>query len=271
MKKQSIFVAGGGWLGAPLAAHLVQRGHRVVATARRPEALGELTALGAIARPLELDGSEVNAELLSGIDVLVVCVPPGRGEQTLPFWQRLQPLLSAARAAGVQQALFTSATSVYGGQIGWVDEASDTDDSSRARIMLQAEQLFQKQFAGRATVLRLSGLVGGVRHPGRFLAGKKQVAGGLDPVNLVHRHDVIAAICAVIDQQAWGKIYNLASPHHPNRADYYRFCARVLGLQEPEFVLGQDKPRWCNGGRICRELNWQYRYDDLYQLPELMR
>ncbi|USD35935.1 SDR family oxidoreductase [Ferrimonas sp. SCSIO 43195] len=271
MNKQSIFVAGGGWLGAPLAAHLVARGHRVVATARRPEALQALTAQGVIAQPLQLDGSEVSAELLSGIEVLVVCIPPGRGEQSMPFWQRLQPLLMAATAAGVQQAIFTSATSVYGGQVGWVDEDNETDDSSRALTMLDAERLFRQQFNGQATVLRLSGLVGGARHPGRFLAGKSQVAGGLEPVNLVHRHDVIAAICAVIDQRAWGRTYNLASPHHPSRADYYRFCARALGLQQPQFVMSQDSPRWCNGSRICRELNWQYCYDDLYQLPELMR
>ncbi|TKB50653.1 SDR family NAD(P)-dependent oxidoreductase [Ferrimonas sediminicola] len=262
-----VLVAGAGWLGLPLSAELVAKGYDVTATRRSESGLSAVSGVGAL--PLLVD-LEQEIPPLPRCDVMVLCLPPGRQADALPFHERLAPLLDAAVEAGIAKVIFTSATSVYGQLRGRVDESVQVDEGERAARMLKVEQAVRQKFP-RVTILRLSGLVGGARHPGRFLAGKRELPGGDDPVNLVHREDVIAAILALLRADHWGETFNLVSPHHPSRRRYYGFCTDRLGLAPPEFEAGFHQPRWVEGQRICQRLGWRYRYTNLYVLPELIR
>ncbi|BDY04725.1 NAD(P)H-binding protein [Ferrimonas sp. YFM] len=262
-----ILVVGAGWLGLPLSAALTQAGHRVTATRRSSDGLQAIADVGAT--PLQLDLQQP-IPALPQCDLMVLCLPPGRQPDAAPFHERLTPLFDAAAEAGVTKVLFTSATSVYGSVQGRVDERAELDSGERAARMLKVEQEIRARF-DQVTVLRLAGLVGGERHPGRFLAGKSGLLGAQDPVNLVHRDDVISAILALIGADLWGETFNLASPHHPGRKAYYLHCARCLGLAAPSFDSEHHQPRWVVGDKIAQALGWRYRHTNLYALPELTR
>ncbi|WP_417346891.1 NAD(P)H-binding protein [Ferrimonas sp.] len=262
-----ILVVGAGWLGLPLSAALIDAGHSVTATRRSSDGLQAIAETGAT--PLQLDLQQ-SLPSLPECDLMVLCLPPGRQPDAAPFHERLAPLFDAAREAGITKVIFTSATSVYGSVQGRVDESAGLDSGNRAARMLKVEQEIQARFE-QVTVLRLAGLVGGERHPGRFLAGKSGLLGSKDPVNLVHRDDVISAILALIEADLWGQTFNLASPHHPSREAYYLHCANCLGLAAPSFDSEHHQPRWVVGEKITQALGWRYRHTNLYALPELMR
>lgn len=65
-------------------------------------------------------------------------------------------------------------------------------------------------------ILRLAGLVGHRRHPGRFFAGKT-APDGQHGVNLVHLEDVVGAITLLLQAPKGGHIYNICAPAHPAR------------------------------------------------------
>lgn len=268
-----IALVGSGWLGSALAESWQTQGRPFWVSARSPDKLNLWQQRGIKACQLNLDGGEIAPECFSGVDTIVVTVPPGRGPEAGDYCQKLEPLATSAKAAGVTRVLFTSASSVYGSGKGRMTESSQVDDGPRAMRLLQVEQMFARYFGDGFCCLRLSGLVGGERHPGRFMAGKLGVSGGRDPVNLVHQRDVVSAINALLDAQpeCWNDVYNLCAPHHPTRQHYYQYTAERLALVKPEFVDAFDNPRWVDGSKITRVLPWQYHYSDLYQLPELIR
>jgi nucleoside-diphosphate-sugar epimerase len=100
---------------------------------------------------------------------------------------------------------------------------------------LKAEQLLQQQDLLKTTIIRFGGLVGPGRHPGRFFAGKKDIPNGRAPVNLVHLDDCIGISLAVIQQYAFGYLFNACSPHHPQKTDFYLQASSQAGLAAPEF------------------------------------
>ena len=119
----------------------------------------------------------------------------------------------------------------------------------------------------RLTILRLSGLVGYDRLPGRFLANKKELPNGDAPVNIIHRDDCIGLITAVLEQNIWGEIINGSADNHPSRKDFYTKAAERIGLNPPTFKI-QDSMQFkiiCNKkGKAL--LNYNYIHPDPLKL-----
>ena len=97
--------------------------------------------------------------------------------------------------------------------------------------MLSAEEVVQN---ANATILRLAGLYGYGRQPGRRLAGQ-EVTGGDAPVNLVHRDDVVSVLVKVIEENIRG-VFNVCADTHPSRKEVYTAQAERLGFEPPRFV-----------------------------------
>jgi nucleoside-diphosphate-sugar epimerase len=83
--------------------------------------------------------------------------------------------------------------------------------------------------------VRLAGLYGSSRQPGRFLAGRTNVSRPRAPVNLIHRDDAIGAIVAVLERAENGLVVNACASTHPTREHFYTTAARVLDLKPPTF------------------------------------
>lgn len=232
-------IVGCGWVGLPLARRWVGQGVRVIGTTTRQARLAELDAEGVRAYCIDQDTSW--QALPSVPELLVIAIPPGRKspERVAAYPQRVLEL--AARASKGARVIFLSSTGVYGDRQGAVDEATPPSPTTNsARAVLEAEQGLFEACGRRLTVLRLAGLIGPGRHPGRWFAGKRDIPNGDAPVNLVHLDDVIDAIdhvarFAAADASA---IFNVASQAHPTKREYYRACSLAIGAQAPTFVAG---------------------------------
>ena len=261
-----------GWLGTPLAKALQTSGHKVVATCRSEDKQHMLRQQGIDVRLFSLGEAPDQSALkqICAAELLILNIPPG-GRHIQPQWfrQHMTQLIDYAKQQGVRQCIFISTTAVYGEQEGEVTEHSSLQpltESGRAHVAL--EQVVRERFAAQACILRLAGLVGEQRHPARHLAGKTALQGAEQAVNLIHQQDVIAAIQAIIDRQAFGQTFHLASHQHPSRMDYYQWACRQMQLPEPQFVPAEAQPssKQINAQWTCQQLALQLRYPSPYDM-----
>ena len=267
-----IGIIGCGWLGWPLAKALIERGHSVVGTTTRPEKRDRLTADGIDARLLDLDVPipDATRTALRGCNRLFVNVPPGRRhadvETRYPEWMRGLLTLDNPQ---IDRWVFASSTGVYGVATGRVDEATPCEPRrASARALLAAERLLNSALNGRLCTLRLAGLAGGEREPGRWLAGRTELPQGQAPVNLLHRHDAVQLVRHVLESGPLpDNCYNCCAPVHPAKVDYYPARARRLGLAPPTFRAGGSDSKVVDGARIRTVLGYRFRYPDPATFP----
>ncbi|MEM9991389.1 MAG: SDR family oxidoreductase [Bacteroidota bacterium] len=266
-----IAIIGCGWLGFPLAKHLIQQGHQVKGSTTTAEKLPLLRQAGITAQHLVL-GIEKNEDLpafLKNCALLIINIPPGRRDSKVEerHPKQIQNLLQAATLAGVRHVIFISSTGVYGNENRVVTEAEATKpERASGKALVAIEAYLNELKPIQSTVLRLAGLVGGKRKAGHFLAAKKNVTNGSAPVNMVHREDCIQVITEIIKQDKWGETYNVCADEHPTRHDFYIHQAQKQGLEPPTFVPNIEPSfKIVSNEKLKRHLNYQLVYPDPMQ------
>lgn len=256
---KTITIIGCGWLGLELGKKLVKENFKVKGTTTSKEKLEILKEIGIEGVVLSLGPKfDDNWGELLKTDVVVVCVPPGISPQNpeLP----LRQIRDAISHSKCQRVLYTSATSVYPTASATVTEndAGYIESPHSGAVMLELEDVFTDSDGFDTTVLRLAGLVGGERLPGKKRSGKPVKNGGT-PMNLVHRDDVIEAIIAVIRQDDFGNVFNVCSDKHPSRKEFYTAVAKRLNLEPPLFE-DDEKGNYkiVNSDKIKKELSFSF-------------
>ena len=265
----TVAVLGCGWLGLPLAQALLTQGHRVLGTTTTPSQLPVLQAAGIEPHLLQLGADFSNADearltsILRAADILVLNVPP-RSAVAGGYPQLLRPVHRAVAAARLKAVLFVSTTGVYleEPRIMYEQDAISTRDA--ASDVLRTEGHFVPRYGQwKSTVVRLGGLIGPDRAPGRFLAGRQNLAQGDAPVNLLHLTDAVGVLQTIIEQDIWGHTLNVCASSHPARREFYPAAAEFLGLQPPTF-----KPEYSSGKLIDNSLMrslvpYEFKHDDV--------
>ncbi|QGY29816.1 SDR family oxidoreductase [Pantoea cypripedii] len=273
MKK--VAIVGLGWLGMPLAMALTARGWQVTGSKTSPDGVDAARRCGieacqlVLTPELECEADDLNT--LLSVDALVVTLPASRTVQGgEDYMQAVQNVVDTALAYKVPRIIFTSSTSVYGPGPGVMKERSPLRPETVAGKTLVALENWLHDLPGTSVdIVRLAGLVGPNRHPGRFLAGKTDLSDGSHVVNLVHLDDVVEAIVLLLQTPKGGRVYNLCAPKHPARSEFYPTVARQLGLTAPTFVaepLG-NVGKSIDGRAICDELGFEYSWSDPMTMP----
>lgn len=270
MHKLKIAVVGAGWLGLPLAQCLQADGHAVVASASSAEGTENLRAQGLNAFTLKAGADRVGE--LPAVDVLVITLPPRGSQQTAST--ALSQLAEMA-APSARHILYMSSTAVYPdlGRVVTEGDAEDIASPHSGLRLLALEEHLQTVAACPVTVLRLGGLFGPGRHPGRFLAGKKDVVGPDSPVNLVHRDDVIAVIQRLVELPfpKQNQVFNQVAPAHPTRTAFYDRACELAELPPIQWRPGSAPFKLVSSERLMHELDFSFRYPDpLAALDELV-
>ncbi|KAB8307377.1 SDR family oxidoreductase [Erwinia endophytica] len=272
---KSVAIVGLGWLGMPLGLSLTARGWQVTGSKTTADGVEAARMCGIESYCLTLTPELVcepgDLRALLSVDALVITLPASRtavggGNYLLA----VQQLVDSALAFAIPRIIFTSSTAVYGRASGVTQESSPLEPVTEAGNTLKMLEDWLHHLPGTSVdILRLSGLVGPGRHPGRFLAGKTEVADGSHGVNLVHLEDVIEAITLLLQTPKGGHIYNLSAPKHPARKVFYPAAARQLGLPAPTFREETEPAagKIIDGSQICRDLGFAYQYPDPGNMP----
>ena len=266
----TVLVLGCGWLGMALARSLAAAGHQVLGTTTSPDNLPIMEAAGIQPHILRL-GSDFGApadallhRLLSAADVLVLNVPP-RAAAAGAYPTLLRPVHRAVAAAGIRHVLLVSSTSVYPNEARVMRETDAVSTRDAASDVLRAEGHFVPRYGQwKSTVVRLGGLIGPDRAPGRFLAGRHDLPQGNAPVNLVHLTDVVGVLSSILEHGAWGHTFNVCANQHPLRRDFYPAAAQYLKLESPTFKNETDVSGKTIDSSLVRSiLPYQFQHDDV--------
>lgn len=225
MKK--VAIVGLGWLGMPLALSLTARGWQVTGSKTTQDGVEAARMCGIDSYPLRLEPQLVcdteDLDALMNVDALVITLPARRTGAGEGFYlQAVQEIVDTALAHHIPRIVFTSSTSVYGNVNGTVKENSPRlPQTASGQVLKELEDWLHNLPGTSVDILRLAGLVGPSRHPGRFFAGKS-APDGQHVVNLVHLQDVVAAIELLLQAPKGGHIYNLCAPDIRRAASFIR-------------------------------------------------
>lgn len=197
MDKKKVSILGLGWYGSPLADELLRQGFDVVGSTRTE------SKLSAVAKFLQYPA--LPSDELMNADIVVLNIPPFTDElEWFKKWPWKKP---------------------------WVIFISSTSESE---TLLAQEKWVRENFQDW-TVLRFGGLLGGARHPGKHLSGKKNLAAPRRQVNLLHLEDAVGVTVAVIQNNIKHKTFGVVCDEHRTREEFYSEYCKENNLPLPEF------------------------------------
>ncbi|WP_404341306.1 NAD-dependent epimerase/dehydratase family protein [Pseudoalteromonas mariniglutinosa] len=248
----SLVVLGAGWLGKALCLQAQQQGWQVQGTHRSNQHQLDFQ------RQLRLDNGQLSHQLDLTDAWWVCCITPGSRHKQSDYAATLAASLQLAKQLHCKGFLLCSSTGVYNQASAVYDENSVIDDRSPRQQKLYAAE--QQVLNAGGKVLRLAGLLGPNREPGRFVAGKQLTSSSQQVVNMVHQADVISAIFTVLSNwQRADPIYNIVNPAHPTKAVYYQQKCQLQGTTMPEFTSDEKAERIIDGSAI-ESLGFRYQY-----------
>ncbi|MCH4822652.1 SDR family NAD(P)-dependent oxidoreductase [Gramella lutea] len=261
-----IAILGCGWLGMELGKRLRKDNHEVRGSVTRMEKMQEVRAAGVVPYSIKLFEKGIQGDIrsfLSGINVLVIDIPPGlRKNPEVNFVKKIKKLIPYIEKSYVQKVIFTSSTSVYkdSDSIPVYTEDSKTDNENDISTQLRkVELLLLNNEKFKASILRFGGLIGPERHPVKFLSGKSGIKNPAAPVNLVHQEDCIKAVFKLIEKENDNSIWNVVYPEHPTKEEYYTKIAKDRNLELPEFENSHpSKGKKISSEKIRNELKFQF-------------
>lgn len=247
-QQEKVTIIGAGWLGKPLAYHLVKQGFNVITTQRhilnddpnnatipfRQIAYSDLL-LQKILAANEKGSTQYQSlcqQLFMHRKVIITIPPSGFIQKStraidaadsnagvtqasnceIPLSYRDMILHTAKLAAsfGAIEIIFTSSTSVYGHSSGIIHEGLPAlPQTENAKAIRLAEQALESEITIPVTILRLAGLIGNGRHPIYYLSGRKDIASPFDAINLLHIDDLISAITAILKRDKPHNAYDI--------------------------------------------------------------
>ncbi|MGZ0657394.1 NAD-dependent epimerase/dehydratase family protein [Coraliomargarita sp. W4R72] len=278
---ESVIIFGCGYVGTALARYLIRQGVRVGALTRNAEKASSLRELG-LDEVIEadLDSSEWHARVGGRYQAVVNCVSSAGGGLAgyrKSYLAGQRSILDWAKSQSIRSYVYTSSTSVYPQDDGvTVDETADTSAApATGQVILESEALLaDAAFLPNWYVLRLTGIYGPNRHYllDQLRAGEGEIPGRGDyALNMIHREDIVSAICAAIVGRAPSGIYNIADDGPTTKAEVLSYLADELGLPAPVFNPenvserlkrrgGRMPHRFISNKKAREALDWRPRF-----------
>ncbi len=260
--ENKIAILGCGWLGLPLAEYCKVKGYEVNGSTTTSEKLKVLEEKGLKPFLLKLDPETNDEAFLDFLKVkyLVINIPPSLRKNSPGYHIRQVKFICSQLQELPKKVIFISSTSVYPENETEVNEEGAVNLNHE---LLQAEDILKQKLKNKLVILRCGGLMGYERIPGKYFAGKKGVPGGNNPVNYVHRDDVIRIIFQMLENEIFGGLFNVVAPHHPLKKEVCMKTAEDFGFEIPEF--NEEKAagfKIVNGEKLIKTLNFKFKYPD---------
>ena len=264
MKSKTISILGCGWLGYPLAINLQTSGWAVKGSSTSESKLKMLSKHQIEPFQINLNDNinEIPNSFLES-EYLVINIPPSKLDDALNQYKKLSSILNNCP---IEKVLFISSTSAYHSEnLLANEEDTDTLPESHNRT-ISFERIFQG-LNKDVTILRLAGLVGPKRHPGRFFANGKSLTHPNMPVNLIHLTDCIGIIKQILERNCWNEIFNGCADTHPSKREFYTKATHKLGttinINESDTIADGKK---VSNKKVKTTLNYQFQYPDLMSM-----
>lgn len=262
---KQISILGCGWLGMPLAKHLLQNGYSIKGSTTSETKLEILKSEGISPFLISLKANELprNSDaFLENSEILIINIPPGlRGNSGENFVAKMENFIPFIEKSSVKKVIFVSSTSVYADVNQVVtEETVPNPETESGKQLLISENLLLNNSNFQSTILRFGGLIGEDRHPIKFSAGRNNVENPEAPINLIHQQDCIEIIQKIIEKEVWNTVLNAVAPFHPTRKKYYTEKASEQNLAPPQFNENEHSVgKTVSSNKLIQLLNYQFK------------
>ena len=264
---KSIGILGCGWLGLPLAEHLLSLGHQVKGTTTSEKRINILRSKNVNPYLVTVSEEEIfgDLEFFKTLDKLIISMPPGlRSNPNRRFDLMITKIKEACIRYKITEVIFISSTSVYGKLTGLITEKSKTKPATNSgKQLLLCENILFETTEFDTTILRMGGLIGPQRYPVIQLSKKPSVDNPNGSINLIHLTDCIHIISNLLVNETSKNVYNCVTPYHPSRKDYYDQMAHEIGCKPPLFKDSELFDRKISSQKLSQELNYKFRVKNL--------
>lgn len=284
VEKKRISILGCGWLGFSLAKRLLSSGITSVVkgSTTSQHKLDQFAAVGIGGYLLSLNpeaGLDVGiSEPFFESDIIVISIPPRMSQNVAGnYAAQMRMVAEAIRKSPVKEVVFVSSTGVYRdlSQRAVESDVQLPEHSAQPEMVAAENAISALRPEKTVTVLRLSGLLGCNRIPGKYVKGQKDLTTGDIPVNYIHRDDAVGIIQAIIQQGIHNETLNITAPFHPTRAEVYVDSCSQFGWEAPTFKIPEQRPAFklISGDKFSKTYQYEFKYPDPllfhYQLEDL--
>lgn len=264
--ERSVSIIGCGWLGLAFAKKMVAKGWKVKASTTKKSKLTTLQNYGIESKVLQFPAKNKLDSTLFQADYLLISFPPGRqNKETLAsYHSSIKQITEAERkTAQIKKIVFISSTSVYEKKSDKIDEFSITKPTSPSgQAILNAEKIIIESNVP-SVILRFGGLAGPHRHPGKFLAGKNNLPNGNQSINYLHLEDAVGVIAYMMEHSIENEIFNVVSPIHYSKNEFYSYMSKSIDLPPPEFsVTSSNFKAEISTTKLLKETDFKFIYPD---------
>lgn len=238
--KKNLCIIGCGWLGQFVGKELKPQFEKVYASFRSEQTEIKLKQCGFDSFQLDLEQGIENIpeSAIKDTTHLIIAMPPFDRKNPESYGDKL--LKAASQFRPETQVILTSSTGVYPAEN---KEFKEDYTCSNNNVLCHAEHQMRSYFGDNLTVLRLGGLIGGQRHPIKFLSGKYMSNNGEEPINLIHRKDISRLIDYLFNREVKPGILNVSYALDMNKKTYYNTIAAKSGMSLPNWGSEQPKHR----------------------------
>ena len=256
-KVTKISILGSGWLGLPLSKFLADKNYLVKTSTRSEIRAKQIRQNGFDAYVFDIENLPQSDLSFLDANILIINIT----SKNIPAFK---DLLLELEKSKIDRVIFVSSSSVYPNLNKVVAEGDGVELKEHKLYLI--ENIFRQNTKFQTTVLRLSGLIGYSRHPGNWFA-TRPISQPNAPVNLIHRDDCIGLIEAIIDQQAWGEVFNGVADTHPIKRDYYSYAKSIQNKAPPGLVEGETLSyKIVSNAKIKDYLRYKFIHPDIMQI-----
>lgn len=247
MKK--IGIIGFGWLGSRIVASMSGK-YQIYTTATTNDKVAELSSKGFNATLASFPDFQLEEKItpwneIKDMDVVIITIPlSGKSCCASSLYNRIQHLLSFIGDFHGQMFVMSS-TGVYPDIPGEYTEESLSSDQ------VQGERMIKSAYP-QVNILRLAGLMGDNRLLKNYTISNLEA-----PVNHIHYEDICHVIEAMIEKGSEGKVYNVAAPQHPSKAQVIN---AQKNLPPAEEVISEGKI--ILSSKLISELDFTFKHPD---------
>ncbi|WP_339698285.1 epimerase [Algoriphagus aquimarinus] len=267
-----ISIIGLGWIGLPLAK-ILSSDHSVCGSTTSADKAASIKKEGinAIQFALVPFPQGKGFQKLLSSQIMVINIPPRSRTSTGElFLEQIKFLRTMVDQSSIKKVLFVSSTGVYpeANRKAAYTEAEYLDkDLTGNETIFKSELMFSEDRNFDLTIVRFGGLLGDERIPGKYVAGKENIAGHTR-VNYIYRNDASRMLAWIIEKELWNELYNGVAPIHTLRKDVYDRNILELGFEPPKSyqIASDDDDRVVSGDKILNT-GFEFEYPNPLDFP----
>jgi nucleoside-diphosphate-sugar epimerase len=274
--KKRISILGCGWLGFPLAKRLLDCDitSQVKGSTTSVDKLELLNSSGIEGFLFDLNPEfSADDEIVSNFfdtASLVISLPPRLSKSEPGHYQKqIEAVVKRIKSSPIKEIILLSSTGVYPDLNRIVTEQDvNTPEESNSPEMVAVENLLISLRSDRiVTVLRLAGLIGNDRIPGKYVKGKKDISTGLLPVNYIHPEDAVGIIVTILKKGLQSETFNVVAPLHPTRSEIYDSTCAQFGWEAPTYLEPEipENFKIISGEKLSSFYKYDFRFPDPLQ------